>query len=89
MRSVRFELQSDCLAGVWMHSVYRRGELTDADLRAALNAAAVVGDDFQRDATGPGRLPEDRTHGSSAQRQHWLKTGYVEGEPGSCDTFNQ
>jgi uncharacterized protein len=88
-RSVRFELQADCLAGVWMHSVYRRGELTDADLRAALDAAAVVGDDFLQDAAGRRRPPEEWTHGSSAQRQQWLKTGFVEGRPGFCDTFNR
>jgi predicted metalloprotease len=88
-RSVRFELQADCLAGVWMHSVYRRGELTDADLKEALDAAAVVGDDFQRNAAGHSRPPEQWTHGSSAQRQRWLKTGFQEGRPGSCDTFNQ
>jgi predicted metalloprotease len=88
-RSVRFELQADCLAGVWMHSVYRRGELTDADLHEALTAAAVVGDDFIRNAEGQTRPPEEWTHGSAAQRQQWLKTGFEEGRPGSCDTFNQ
>jgi predicted metalloprotease len=88
-RSVAFELQADCLAGIWMHSVYRRGELTDADLGTALDAAAVVGDDFMRDAAGRTRPPEEWTHGSSAQRQRWLKTGFVEGRPGSCDTFGR
>ncbi len=88
-RSVRFELQADCLAGVWMHSVYRRGELTDADLATALDAAAVVGDDFMQRADGRTRPPEEWTHGSSAQRQRWLKTGFVEGRPASCDTFSE
>jgi uncharacterized protein len=88
-RSVRFELQADCLAGVWMHSVYRRGEISDAAVNEALDAAAVVGDDFMQRATGRRRPPEDWTHGSSAQRQRWLKTGFVEGRPESCDTFNQ
>jgi uncharacterized protein len=88
-RSARFELQADCLAGVWMHSVYRRGELTDADLREALDAAAVVGDDFVKNATGRSRPPEQWTHGSSAQRLHWLKTGFVEGRPASRNTFDQ
>jgi uncharacterized protein len=87
-RSVLFELQADCLAGVWLHSVYRRGDLSSEDLRDALNAAAVVGDDFQRNAAGQTRPPEDWTHGSSAQRQQWLTTGFREGTPGSCDTFN-
>jgi predicted metalloprotease len=88
-RSVRFELQADCLAGVWMHSVYRRGQLTDADLREALDAAAAVGDDFVRNAAGQPRPRETWTHGSSAQRQQWLKSGFVEGRPEACDTFNQ
>jgi hypothetical protein len=88
-RSVRFELQADCFAGVWMHSVYRRGQLTDADLQDALNAAAVVGDDFQERLAGQMRPREDWTHGSSAQRRQWLKTGFVEGRPAACDTFSQ
>jgi hypothetical protein len=87
-RSVRVELQADCFAGVWMHSAYQRGDLSDADLADALRAAAVVGDDFQqRKATGTVR-PEAFTHGTSAQRQHWLTTGFVEGRPADCDTFS-
>ena len=72
---MRFELQADCFAGVWLHSVYRRGQLTDADIKEALDAAAVVGDDFIRNAAGQTRPPEEWTHGSSAQRQQWLTTG--------------
>jgi uncharacterized protein len=87
-RSVRFELQADCLAGVWMHSVYQRGQLTDADLDEALTAATVVGDDFARNAAGGSRPPEEWTHGSAAQRRQWLKTGFQEGTPESCDTFD-
>ena len=88
-RSVRFELQADCLAGVWMHSVYRRGEITRTDLQDALNAAAVVGDDFQQSAAGVPRPREEWTHGSSAQRRRWLTTGFETGTPASCDTFDQ
>jgi uncharacterized protein len=52
-----------------------------------LRAAAIVGDDFQqRRATGT-ISPEDWTHGSSQQRQHWLTTGFQQGAPGACDTF--
>jgi hypothetical protein len=88
-RSVRFELQADCLAGVWMHSAYTRGQLTNHDLHDALDAAAVVGDDFQHQPGAPTRPPEDWTHGSSAQRRHWLTTGFQEGRPEACDTFDQ
>jgi uncharacterized protein len=86
-RSVRLELQADCLAGIWKHATYQRGQLTNEDFADALRAAAVVGDDFQqRRATGT-VTPEDWTHGSSEQRQHWLTTGFERGEPGACDTF--
>ena len=57
------------------------------DFEDALRAAAIVGDDFQqRRATGT-ITPEDWTHGSSQQRQHWLTTGFQQGQPGACDTF--
>jgi uncharacterized protein len=86
-RSVRVELQADCLAGVWKHSSYQRGLVSQEDIADALRAAAVVGDDFnQLRATGM-IVPEDWTHGSSAQRQEWLTTGFEQGRPAACDTF--
>lgn len=88
-RSVRFELQADCFAGVWAHSAYRQGDVSETDIRDALNAAAVVGDDFLSNARGGRRPPEEWTHGSSAQRRHRFKTGFVEGRPAACDTFSQ
>jgi predicted metalloprotease len=87
-RSVRFELQADCLAGVWVHSRYEQGQVTQSDLDDALRAATVVGSDFQQiSATGAVR-PEDWTHGSSSQRRHWLTVGFEDGRPGDCDTFS-
>jgi uncharacterized protein len=86
-RSIEFELQADCLAGVWIHSRYERGQLTQSDFDDAIRAAIVVGSDFQQlSATGALR-PEDWTHGSSSQRRQWLTTGFEEGKPGACDTF--
>lgn len=85
--SVLTEWQADCYAGVWAHSTYQRGLLETGDLDEALTAAATVGDDFlQKSATGSIQ-PEQWTHGSSAQRQHWLRTGYDTGKPSSCNTF--
>ena len=83
----RLELQADCFAGIWKHSRYEAGQLRQEDFEDALRAAAVVGSDFQQQlATGTIR-PEDWTHGSSRQRQHWLTTGFEQGRPGACDTF--
>jgi hypothetical protein len=86
-RSIRFELQADCLAGVWIHSRYQRGEITQSDLDDALNAAAVVGSDFQQLSSTGALRPEDWTHGSSSQRRHWLTVGFEKGGPAACDTF--
>jgi uncharacterized protein len=87
--SVLTELQADCYAGVWAHSTYRRGLLEAGDLDEALVAAASVGDDFLQQAANGTVRPEQWTHGSSAQRQQWLTTGYDSGQPSACNTFAQ
>jgi uncharacterized protein len=86
--SVRLELQADCLAGVWARSTYDRGILESGDLQEGLTAAAAVGDDrIQQQAQG--RIdPETFTHGTSAQRDRWLQTGFDSGKLESCDTFS-
>lgn len=80
--SVALELQADCFAGVWAHSTYQRGILEEGDIDEGLEAAAAVGDDRLG-----ARSPEQWTHGSSALRQQWFRTGYESGDPGACDTF--
>jgi predicted metalloprotease len=87
-RSVRVELQADCYAGIWLHSVARAGQLSEADVADILRAAEVVGDDFQRNKAGVELAPETWTHGSSAQRIHWLSVGKDTGLPADCDTFD-
>jgi predicted metalloprotease len=85
--SVRLELQADCLAGVWGHSAYARNELQAGDLEEALGAAAAVGDDRLQKQAGQSVNPETWTHGSSAQRSRWFRTGFDSGDPDRCDTF--
>jgi uncharacterized protein len=86
-RSVQVELQADCLAGVWARSAYPRSGLTLTDLREGLTTAEQIGDDYIMHAAGQ-VIDEDLwTHGSSAQRQYWLKTGFDSGRPSACNTF--
>ncbi len=85
--SVRVELQADCLAGVWGYHAKQRHLLDPGDVEAGLGAAAAIGDDrLQKQARGT-VTPESFTHGSSAQRVRWFRTGLESGEVRRCDTF--
>jgi predicted metalloprotease len=84
--SVRFELQADCLAGVWGHSTQKRNLLESGDVEAGLKAAAAIGDDTLQKQSGGQVSPESWTHGSSEQRMKWLRRGLESGTIDSCDT---
>ncbi len=87
--SVRLELQADCFAGVWGYSTYDRGILESGDLEEGLNAATRVGDDYIQKNLGNGQIrPDLFTHGTSAQRMKWFKTGFDSGDAAKCDTFS-
>jgi len=87
--SVRLELQADCFSGVWAnHAQAARQLLEQGDVEEAMNAAARIGDDaLQRASTGQ-VVPDSFTHGTSAQRQRWFKTGLRSGNLKECDTFS-
>ncbi len=86
--SVRQELQADCFAGVWAnHAQQKLAWLEQGDVEAALNAANQIGDDaLQRQSRGV-VVPDSFTHGSSAERVRWFRTGLTSGSLKSCDTF--
>lgn len=86
---VRMELQADCYAGVWARNADQSRKLLEpGDVEEGLRAAAAIGDDtLQRQAQGR-VAPESWTHGSSAQRVRWFRTGYDSGQLESCNTFS-
>lgn len=84
--SVRLELQADCYAGVW--AAKNRDRMEPGDLEEGMTAAQAIGDDrLQRESQGR-VVPDSFTHGTSAQRQAWLRRGLDSGDPAACDTFS-
>ena len=69
---MRLELQADCYAGVWSHSVRAAGDLEKGDIEEALGAAEAVGDDRLQRAAGGTVDPDSFTHGTSEQRARWF-----------------
>ena len=86
--SVRVELQADCYAGAWAYHANRAKPFLDPqDIDEALKAANAIGDDMlQKQARGV-VVPDSFTHGTSAQRIRWFKTGFETGNLKACDTF--
>jgi hypothetical protein len=94
--SVRLELQADCYAGVWARHATEpdaNGQrlidsISQQDFANALDAAGRIGDDYIQRNLGGGSVDTAKfTHGTSAQREKWLTTGYRTGDPRQCDTF--
>lgn len=81
--------EADCLAGVWGHSTDQRNLLEAGDVDRALNAASAIGDDRLQRMAGRGVNPDSFTHGSSADRVKWFKTGFAGGDVAQCNTFGQ
>jgi uncharacterized protein len=87
--SVRVELQADCFAGIWANSAAQRGIIkTEAEIQTAIKTAMEIGDDYLQRKSRGYVVEEAFTHGSSAQRAQWFKTGFDSGLVKDCNTFN-
>ena len=87
--SVRLELQADFYAGIWGYYDNKMfGSLEDGDIEEALNAASKIGDDYLQKKSQGYTIPESFNHGTSAQRNRWLKKGLTTGNVSLGDTFS-
>ncbi len=87
--SVRLELQADYFAGVWAHHDNEMfGSLEPGDIEEALDAAQKIGDDYLQKKARGYAVPESFNHGTSAQRERWLKKGIQYGTVDGGDTFS-
>lgn len=89
--SVKVELMADCLAGVWAYHMNQRHQnINERDVQQAVATATAIGDDRLQRASGQGMvMPDSFTHGTSAERVHWLTAGLRSGNINACNTFAQ
>lgn len=82
--SVRLELQADCYAGSWAHSLRDKGVFeSPREIQEAIDAASAVGDDRIQSTSGSVN-PETWTHGSSEQRVASFNNGWNSGDYTVC-----
>jgi len=73
-----FELQADCMAGLWGNAVYREGRYDDRDVEEAISTAQAAGDFDYGNAQHHGTPDERRTA--------WL-AGFQTGDPAACRRY--
>jgi hypothetical protein len=86
--SVKMELQADCFAGIWAKEADASAQILEpGDIEEGLSAAAAIGDDRLQKQSQGYAVPDTFTHGTSAQRVRWFKTGFQASDLAACDTF--
>jgi predicted metalloprotease len=94
--AVRVELMADCLAGAWAKGAQQTKDaqgqaiiedLTQDDIKRAIDAAQAVGDDRIQKRTSGQVNTDTFTHGSAEQRVRWFNQGMTDGTIRGCDTF--
>lgn len=71
----RYSLQTDCLGGAFMKSVWPLEGRTTKDWNYLLTL-------LEGDARG-----EERLYGKTSAMRSWIKRGFATGDPGSCNTW--
>lgn len=84
--ALRFELEADCLAGIWASKSPRfaAADNARAEILASLDA---IGDDKILAAAGATIDPAKFTHGSSEQRVRWFRQGLERGDVAACNVL--
>lgn len=82
--SVRLELQADCYAGLWAHSLKDKSVFDPGEISEAIQAAQSVGDDRIQQDAGGSINPETWTHGSATERVNAFNSGYTSGKLEAC-----
>ena len=86
--SVQIELQADFLAGVWAyHDNAMFQSIEDGDIEEAINTAEKIGDDYLQQQAQGYTVPDAFTHGTSEQRERWLRKGLSTGDISQGNTF--
>ncbi len=83
-QSIKDELQADCFAGVWAHSLKDQQVFELNEISEAIDAAKAVGDDAIQQKIEGRITPEDWTHGSSMARMNAFTGGYEKGALNQC-----
>ena len=82
----RFELQADCLAGVWV-SASEAWSNSEGFRKQMLGVLKSVGDESLLEGVPAAKLSKVGVHGTSDQRIHWFTVGVENGSPDACNTF--
>ena len=85
--ALRFELEADCLAGVWASKSPKFAATADAR-SAMLMSLDAIGDDRILSNSGTAPDPATFTHGSSEQRVRWFKQGLEGARVEACDVLS-
>lgn len=75
----RAELQAQCLAGVYFHTVRLAPPVDAYQWESALEDSRARGEDAKPE--------QERSHGSGDNYAGWLDRGFTTGTPASCDTW--